>query len=98
MSPSRRIPKYRHYKPKNLAVVRIGNRDHYLGQYDSPESHEKYHRLIAEWLSGNCVSNPDPHTAGSEPVQNGVTIGEILVRYCDRRSGHGSDRRATRRR
>jgi integrase len=41
-------PKYRHYKPKNLAVVRIKGRDHYLGKYNSPESWEKYHRLLAE--------------------------------------------------
>ncbi len=26
-----RDPKYRHYKPKDLAVVRIDGRDHYLG-------------------------------------------------------------------
>jgi len=32
----RRVPKYRHYKPKNLAVVRIEGRDHYLGKCDPP--------------------------------------------------------------
>ena len=25
------VPKYPHYKPKNLGVVRIDGRDHYLG-------------------------------------------------------------------
>ena len=31
-----------------------------LGQYDSAESWEKYHRLIAEWLAkgGNCCLEP----------------------------------------
>lgn len=48
MSADRPDPKYRHYKPKNLAVVRIDGRDHYLGKYGSPESREKYHRLLAE--------------------------------------------------
>jgi hypothetical protein len=48
-----RAPKYWHYKPKGLAVVRIDGRDHYLGKYDSPESREKYHRLVAEWLNGS---------------------------------------------
>lgn len=48
MTRSRRIPKYRHFKPKNLGVVRVDGRDIYLGKYDSPESWEKYHRLIAE--------------------------------------------------
>ena len=26
------LPKYRHYKPKDLAVVRIDGKDHYLGK------------------------------------------------------------------
>jgi len=30
----RRIPKYRHYKPKNLGVVRLDGKDVYLGKYD----------------------------------------------------------------
>ena len=46
----RRTPSYRHYKPKNLGVVRINGHDEYLGPYNSDESWEKYHRLIAEWL------------------------------------------------
>ena len=45
----RQLPRYRHDKPKNLAVVRIEGHDHDLGRYDSSESHEKYHRLLAEW-------------------------------------------------
>ena len=36
-----RLPKYRHYKPKDLAVVRIDGRDHYLGRFGSEESKEK---------------------------------------------------------
>ena len=40
-------PAYRHYKPKNLAVVRIDGRDFYLGKYDSPESWRKYHQLLS---------------------------------------------------
>ncbi len=55
----RRVPRYRHYKPKNLGVVRIDGKDQYLGRYDSPESREKYHRLIAEWLSnGGAYTTP----------------------------------------
>jgi len=64
MSQARRSnPKYRHYKPKNLGVVRIDGKDHYLGRYDSPESWEKYHRLVAEWLSRGQNSGPDPVTS-----------------------------------
>lgn len=59
-----RTPKYRHYKPKDLAVVRIGGRDHYLGKYGSPESHEKYDRLVAEWL----VSRHQPSRPLASPT------------------------------
>ena len=48
--PARRIPKYREQKSRGLAVVRIDGKDHYLGPYDSSESHEKYDSLIADWL------------------------------------------------
>jgi integrase len=42
------VPAYRHFKPRNLAVVRIRGKDIYLGKFESPASWEKYHRLIAE--------------------------------------------------
>jgi site-specific recombinase XerD len=53
-----RAPKYRHYQPKNLGVVRINGRDHYLGPYGTPESWERYHRLVAEYLASGGVSLP----------------------------------------
>jgi hypothetical protein len=80
-----RTPKYRHYKPKNLAVVRLGTKDWYLGKYDSPESHEKYHRLVAEWLSGNQLAEvqpaSEPQSTSPEPTSDGYTIGEMIVAY-----------------
>src|SRR5262245_47609130 len=53
-----RPPKYQHFKPKNLAVVRINGIDHYLGRYKSPVSWEKYHRLI----TAAGLAEPDPET------------------------------------
>ena len=38
LAASRPDPKYRQYRPKNLAVGRIDGRDFYLGRFDSPES------------------------------------------------------------
>jgi len=49
--PRTNRPAYRHYRPKNLAVVRIDGKDHYLGPYGSEASYERYHRLIADWLA-----------------------------------------------
>ena len=58
-SKPRFAPKLRRYKPKNLAVVRLDGKDIYLGPYDAQESHEKYHRLIAEWFAvGPQVASP----------------------------------------
>jgi integrase len=75
-SPSPHVPKYRHYKPKDLAVVRIDGRDVYLGKYDSPESHEKYRRTIAEWLSGTPTASPPQQAAAP-----GLTVAELILAY-----------------
>ena len=46
-----RTPAYRLHKPSGQARVII-NREHiYLGRFGTPESLEKYHRLVAEWLA-----------------------------------------------
>jgi len=42
-------PAYRLHKARNVAVVTINGKNHYLGRYGSPESHEKYAQFIAEW-------------------------------------------------
>jgi len=68
------IPKYRHYKPKDLAVVRIDGKDEYLGRYDSPESWERYHRRIAEWLAGHGTPQP-------EEKERDLTVVEVMARY-----------------
>ncbi|TWT35162.1 site-specific tyrosine recombinase XerC [Posidoniimonas corsicana] len=70
--PARRIPSYRRQKSRNLAVVRIDGRDVYLGPYDSPESHAKYDRLIADWLRRQQVTLND--------VVN-LTAAELMAAY-----------------
>jgi hypothetical protein len=76
---SRRIRKYRHYKPKNLGVVRINGIDEYLGKYNAPESLERYHRRISEWLADG-QSKPAPTKV---PDTNGepLTISELIQKY-----------------
>lgn len=44
-------PKYRFHKASKQAVVTLSGKDVYLGKYDSPESHAKYHREVAAWIS-----------------------------------------------
>ena len=49
-----KVPSYCRHKHSGRAVVRIDGRDHYLGRYGSPESHEEYERCIAEWRAGSA--------------------------------------------
>src|SRR4051794_9681756 len=79
MPDPERLPKYRHYKPKNLAVVRINGRDVYLGRYDSPESREKYRRVVAEWLTGGGVI-PPPSLA-VDPDADALTVGQLILAF-----------------
>jgi integrase len=73
------IPKYRHYNPKDLAVVRINGRDHYLGTYNSPESWEKYHRLLAEHAVTGSVTPKAKQ--GVETGSDDLTISELILEY-----------------
>lgn len=72
-------PKYRHYRPKNLAVVRLGGRDHYLGAYGSPESWEAYHRLLAERHAASGHAPVAPGTTGNG--RNDLTINQLTNAY-----------------
>jgi integrase len=80
-TPTRRDPRYRHYKPKDLAVVRIAGRDHYLGRYGTPESWERYHKLLAEHHARGGMSPPPSATPGRAQPQDGLTINELIMRY-----------------
>lgn len=73
--PRKSTPKYRIHKARNCAVVTIDGRDHYLGAYDSPESWEKYHRLVAEHLAERRDSSP------SVPAEVPLTVTELIARY-----------------
>ena len=78
---SSQIPKYRHYKPKDLAVVRINGRDIYLGKYGSDESKDRYRRVIAEHLvSPSPLTTPADQSAGDP----GLAVGELILAYWDR--------------
>jgi len=69
-------PKYRQHKARDLAVVTINRRDHYLGPYGSPESYNEYARLIAEWrqgLLGEAVSTTRPNES--------IRIAELTLSY-----------------
>jgi hypothetical protein len=71
-----RTPSYRFHKARNCAVVTLNGKDNYLGTHDSPESWEKYHRLIAEWLTSRDLPSASPL-----PSPAPMTVAELLLAY-----------------
>lgn len=80
-----RLPKYRHYKPKNLAVVRLDGRDVYLGRYDSPGSYENYRRVVAEWLTARPAA-PEPE--GGRLNAATPSVCEVMLAYWEHAARH----------
>ena len=73
-----RQPKYRLHKARNCAVVTIAGKNHYLGPYDSPESHEEYARLISEWKveAAKAASDDQP-----TPRVSPIAVKELILLY-----------------
>lgn len=77
------FPKYRHYKPKDLAVVRIRGKDHYLGKFGSDESKQKYRRLIAELLTTPSPTR-EPNDRARAIGDTSLTVDQLLVAFWER--------------
>lgn len=65
------------HKPSGQARVIIDGKHIYLGEYGSPESHEKYARLIAEF------SKPAEAKVDAGKGKSELSVNEMLVRYCE---------------
>ena len=74
---ARRIPKYRLHKGSGQALVQIDGRRIYLGNYDSPESHEAYERVIGEWLA--AAHAPDKPTGPA--VGASLSVSELILLF-----------------
>ena len=72
--PRHCIPKYRHYKPKDLGLVVLDGRQHYLGRYGSPESRAEYNRLIQEWLARGSLPKDTAGTGVASPTINDLIL------------------------
>ena len=75
----RRIPKYRHFKPKDLGLVVIDGTQHYLGKYGSPESVAEYNRLVQEWLARGAPAAVSPCSGRVR-----LTINEVVLAFWTR--------------
>src|SRR5690349_21437477 len=74
----RRIPSYRLHKPTGQGVVRLDGHDVYLGKHGTEASREKYHRVIAEWLTTGRHPAPSPAqpAAGVE-----LTVSQMILAF-----------------
>jgi integrase len=70
------IPKYRLHKTSGRACVQIAGRVHWLGKHGTPESLEKYYRLVAEHLAHGGMPHPkDQHID--------VTVNQLIKAFLD---------------
>src|SRR5688572_18177823 len=80
-------PAYRRHKARNCAVVTIDGKNHYLGPWQSPESHEQYAALIAEWRRNNGTLPATPAVARGDD-RAPLTVGELILAYFKFAQGH----------
>jgi integrase len=73
--PRHRIPSYRHFKPKNLGLVVLNGKQHYLGEYNSPASLAEYNRLVREYLVQPAALPSFSNSSGS------LSISELILTY-----------------
>lgn len=74
--PRRKKPGYWCHKPSGQAYVRIDGRDIYLGEYDSPESRDRYDELIRDW------------TLKQSTDRFALTVDELALRYLEHAQRH----------
>ena len=77
MPRTARPPSYRFHKARNCAVVTLDGKNSYLGAYGSPESKEKYARLIAE-----AQASPPQAPSPSDPAgQSDLFVNELILAF-----------------
>jgi integrase len=74
----RQAPAYCVHKSRNLAFVRLSGRMIYLGRAHSPESHERYHAVLADHYAGKPLE-PAPRTRRRATA---FTVAELAERWC----------------
>ncbi|MBL6704769.1 MAG: site-specific integrase [Planctomycetaceae bacterium] len=67
--PRKKKPGYWHHKPSGQAYVRLDGKDHYLGEYNSPESRDRYDEIVREWTVNQSADGVT------------LTVDELALRY-----------------
>ena len=79
-------PAYRQRAGRSQALVTLCDavtkqrRDYWLGEYDTPESRERYYRVIAAWeAAGRRLPAIDVNRERSDPSQTAIV--EVILEY-----------------
>jgi len=67
-----KVPPYRIHKGSGQGYVNVEGRRIYLGLDGKPETTQRYHQFIAEWMAAGC----QPRIAPNE-----ITVKEVIARY-----------------
>ena len=81
---SKRPPKYCHHKNTGHARVWIGGKAIFLGKYGSPESLERYEKIIAKWRE-SLKPEPESPESAFDKLAKRVTVVSLRER---KRAGH----------
>ncbi len=94
----RKVPAYRLRSGYDQAIVTLTDsvnkrrRDYWLGEFNSRESRERYHRIIALWEAGDRrLPPPDPDAPARRAAAGGshtVTVVEIIHAYWEWAKGY----------
>lgn len=77
----RRVPTYGLHRASGKAIVRLEGKDHYLGEYGSPESHARYAELIAQWQRQGSPKTPEGTRLPLSRNAQEITIAELILKY-----------------
>jgi hypothetical protein len=82
-----KVPAYRQRSGYTQAIVTLTDsetkkrRDYWLGEFDTAESREAYHRVIAEWEARGRRLPPQPDLNGSPAAQAGPVVSELIAEF-----------------
>lgn len=76
-----RVPSYTLHRASGKAVVRLEGKDHYLGEFGSPESHSQYATLIAQWQRLGAAKIAEGAKLPLNRDDHAVTIAELILKY-----------------
>ncbi|MDX2201022.1 MAG: hypothetical protein SF069_18860 [Phycisphaerae bacterium] len=85
--PPSRVRSYRQRSGYAQAIVTLTDadtrqrRDYWLGEFDTPESRERYHRLIAEWERNGRRLPPQNADATPSQRPDAITVVEVIFGY-----------------